>query len=336
MLTKKILFSISKYRLLAKNDTVLTAVSGGPDSVCLLLLLYSLRKKFRLKLACCHLNHMLRGKDSQTDMLFVKKLCEKMKIPFYAQEINIRAIAINGSLEEIARKVRHNFFLKIADEIKADKIALAHTLDDQAETVLMRLIRGTGLYGLSAILPKREFSKHILIRPLIDITKKEIFCYLKKKKTAWRIDKTNKEDVFFRNRLRNRLMPELKKYNANIAAVLANLAQSTSLDYDYIKTAAQKSLDKVKTQKNSLSISLNKDKFLKTHSALRRMILRLAIEQLCGNLRRFTYAHIQELEDLIENRKDGSIVDLPQHISAQNSTNLIKIYCRKKENILLK
>lgn len=331
MLANKIKAVIKKYGLLKMNDIVLVALSGGPDSVTLLYLLNSLKKEFNLKIISAHLNHMLRGEDSRRDLRFAQKLSKKLKIPFFSEEIDVKKIniaRISGGPEEAARKIRQDFLFRIAHKVKSFKIALGHTKDDQAETMLMRILRGSGLYGLSAILPKRKISKYILIRPLIEVDKKEILTYLRKRKIPYRLDQTNKKDIYFRNRIRKYLLPELKKYNKNIAGILSNTAQSVSLDYEYIKIEAERCLNKLKNLRTKSQINIKTKKMLKVHPALRRMILRLAIQGITGNLRRLTYKHIQELEDLINNRKIGSIVDLPQNISALKTSRLIKFYKR--------
>ena len=327
-LTDRVKLTIQKYRLLKKGDCVVVALSGGPDSVSLLYLLNSLKKDFCLKLICAHLNHMLRGKDSQDDLLFAQKLSEKFKIPFFYEEIDVRKLKINSSLEETARKIRQDFLFRVANEAGADKIAAGHTKDDQAETVLMRLLRGAGLYGLASILPKRKISKYMFIRPLIEATKNEILGYLSAKFIPYRVDKTNKQDIYFRNRIRRRLIPELKKYNKNIVDVLSHTAESVSLDYEFMRKEAEGCFKKIKSLKNCKEINIKIKDILRLHPALRRMVLRLSIEKLKGNLRRIDYRHIEELEDLIDNRKFGSIVDLPQGISVLKGARLIKFIVR--------
>ena len=329
MLTQKVKASLKKNRLITKNETLIVALSGGPDSVALLYLLNSFRKEFRLKIAAAHLNHMLRREESKKDMLFCQTLSAKLNIPFFSASIDIKKLNNNASIEETARKARQDFLFKVADNIKAVKIAMGHTKDDQAETVLMRLLRGSGLYGLSAILPKRKIRRYTLIRPLLEIPKKEILSYLKKRKASYRLDRTNKKDIYFRNRIRRNLIPELKKYNKNITDILANTAQTVALDYEYIKSEAERNLKKIGTN-SKFRISLKIDKILKLHPALRRMILRLAIQKITGNLRRLSFKHTRELDDLIDARKEKSIVDLPQNISAVKTPSTIKIYRRRQ------
>ena len=186
--------------LIKKGDSIVVGVSGGPDSVFLLYFLNSLREELKLKLTIGHLDHMLR-KDSPKDAEFVKKLGDKLGIPVITGRINVKLLSKNGSIEEIARNARLGFLFKVARDAKARKIALAHNLDDQAETVLMRLIRGSGLSGLSAIQPKKEIAGFAIVRPLLNISRREIEELLKKSGIRVKIDKSNFKDIYLRNKI---------------------------------------------------------------------------------------------------------------------------------------
>lgn len=177
----KTIKTIKRCNLIRQNDKIVVGVSGGPDSVALLYILNFLKNELKITLHVAHLDHMLR-KDSHQDRIFVENLAKKLKLPVTSTDINVKAIAKRGSIEEICRNVRLGFLFKVAKDINADKIALGHNLDDQAETILMRIIRGTGLHGLSGILPKRQIYGYTIIRPLIEIKRKEIEAFLKKKR----------------------------------------------------------------------------------------------------------------------------------------------------------
>lgn len=321
MILEKVRHTIKKYRLLDKYNKVVVAVSGGPDSVALLYLLNSLKKDLNLKLHIAHLDHMLR-KDSYKDAKFVEKLAEKLKIPITVAQINVKELAKKGSLEEIARDARLGFLFKVARDIKARRIALGHNLDDQAETVLMRILRGAGLYGLAGILPRRKIAGYQIIRPLIEVKRKDIEAYLKRKKIKPQTDITNSNDIYFRNKIRNQLMPLLEKeYNKNIKELLANMAEGIGADYDYLSRIAQRITKRMKTR-----IILSKLK--KTHPALQRLFFRNAIASLKGNTRRITFQHIKEIEDLVLNRPINSIVDLPKDISVIKKKRHLSFYRR--------
>lgn len=307
--------ALQRYNLLNKKDTVIIGVSGGPDSLCLLYLLKSIQKEFRLSLHIAHLNHMLRGRESQKDADFVAGLAERLKIPATIKKVAVESISNKGSLEEIARKARFEFLFEVAGKLKSKKIALGHNLDDQAETVLMRLLRGSGLMGLSAILPKRAMGGCTIIRPLLEITRNEIEGFLRKKKITPRIDSSNIREVYFRNKIRHKLLPALKEYNPKIQEVLANMAQNIALDYEYLAAKGRGVFKKIKVSEAKTSLTLSLEKLSKLHSALFNMALRLSFEALKGDTRRLTYQHIKELKDLVSNRPLGSIVNLPSHIA---------------------
>jgi tRNA(Ile)-lysidine synthase len=313
--------TIKKYGLLQKYETILIGISGGPDSVCLLYILNSLKQDLKLKLHAVHIDHMLR-KDSKKDLEYVQDLCNRLKIPLKSARINVQSLAQKGSLEEAARNVRLDFFFKTAKVIKADAVALGHNLDDQAETVLMRILRGSGLAGLSGILPKRNILGFQVIRPLIEVKRREIETFLKKRRIKARIDSTNSEDIYFRNRIRHKLLPLLEKeYNGNIKELLANMAESVALDYDYLAQATEKIAKNSKTR-----FSLNKLGSL--HPALKRLIFRSAIAALKGDTRRLTFQHIREIEDLLLNRPSGSIVNLPRNVCARKKKNCLEFYLK--------
>ena len=334
-LIKKLREAIKRHNLLTKNDRVVVGVSGGPDSVALIFLLHKLRKELNLDLHIAHLDHQLR-KDSDQDKEFVKSLAQKLNLPFTSAEINIGRLPKKGSIEEIARKERLRFIFTVAKNIGATKIALGHNQDDQAETVLMRLIRGTGLSGLASILPKRKMGEWTIVRPLIEVPRKAIECYLKRKKIKPRIDLSNKELIYFRNHIRNRLIPQLiKDYNPNIKLVLANAAQIAACDYDYLEKAARRALHRLKKplpqgKANSVAgMRFSLTKFSKLHPAMQRLILRLSIAQIKGTTRRLSFKHIKEIEDLVFWRPVNSIVDLPQRICVLKSKRHLCIYQRQ-------
>ena len=311
--------AVRRQRLLSKGDKVVLGVSGGPDSVAMLYILSHLSKEWKIAIHIAHLDHMLR-KDSHEDSAFVEKLALKLGLPFTCGRINVGGLAKSGSVEEIGRKARLGFLFGVARDIKARKIALGHTLDDQAETVLMRIIRGTGLYGLSAILPKREIAGFTIIRPLLGLRRFEIEGYLKKKKIRTLTDPSNSEDIYFRNRIRGRLMPLLEKgYNRNIKEALANLAASAAYDYDYLWSAACK-----KAGANTRRINIKK--FLRLPVSLQRLTLRLYIQRLNGDTRRLTFKHISDMEDLIFNRPVNSVLDLPRGLSFAKRHSCLVFY----------
>ncbi len=277
-----------QYDLWKKGDKIVVACSGGPDSTCMLDIFAKLQKKYDLELLTTHVNYGLRGKDSDRDEEFVKNLAEKYGIKvFYltpALSLKKEKGKKNFPSENELRDIRYEFFEKVRRENNFDLVAVAHTLDDQAETYLMRVIRGSGLAGLSAMKHKNKN----IIRPLLGITKKEILEYLKSNKLSYRIDKTNKEVPFLRNKIRNKLIPLLKKkYNPNIKETFYNSSLSIAEDYDFINELAEKYFRKNK----KLAIG----KILKLSLALQKRVILKAIEKKTGNLKDIEMANVEEV-----------------------------------------
>jgi tRNA(Ile)-lysidine synthase len=321
MLLERVRQTIQKHRLIKKGERVLVAVSGGPDSIALVCLLYALRRDLGLKLHVAHLDHGLRA-DSAKDRKFVERMAGTMGLPCTAERIDIQSLAQRGSLEEAARTCRLEFLFRTARKIKAETIALGHNRDDQAETVLMRLFRGTGLYGLSAISMKRKITGYTLIRPLLETGRTDIAAYLRKLKIPFCVDISNAEDVYTRNRIRNKLLPLLEKeYNGNIREVLAGTAETAGYDYDFLNLQAERAFKK-------MGGVIKLERFAVLHPALQRLMFRLAIAKIQGNTRRITLQHIRELEDLVSNRPAGSIVDLPQGASVVKKKTSLRFYLR--------
>jgi len=298
-----------------RGDTVLVAVSGGPDSVSLLHILNLLRHDLGIHLHVAHFDHGLRT-NSRLDLEFVKKLTLCLNIPCstaHAPKTHLNKQ--RGSIEEKAREQRLAFLQELAKKIPAQSVALGHNEDDLAETVLMRIIRGTGLKGIRAILPKRLINRIPFIRPLLNISRSKIEDFLKKKNISFRNDPTNKQLKYFRNKIRWRLLPLLKKeYNTNINTVLAGLSENIFLDYEFLEIQAQKIFKKNAIFFKKDWISFKTSIIKKQHPAMLHMLIRLAIEQIKGNTRRLTFSHIKLLEELIHRHPIGSMIHLPQSL----------------------
>ncbi len=316
-LVKKVKQYINTRHLLSKNDTVIVGVSGGPDSVALISILHALQYELKIKLIAAHFNHCLRP-EAQGDERFVEDLCRDLNLDFIRGEWKKEKLPQKGSLEELARQVRFKFFVKTARAKKANVVALGHHRDDLAETILMRILRGTGLQGMQAILPKREINGFNFIRPLLGVTKEEIKDYLRKHNLKFRMDATNKNIDFSRNKIRLKLLPLLEKeYKTNIREVLANLSENAAADYEYLKTQALKSFKRLRETSGSNTIQFNLDSFKREHLALKRLLIRLSIEHLKGDTNQLTMRHWKEIENLLDDRPFGSIVHLPGDIYVQ-------------------
>jgi tRNA(Ile)-lysidine synthase len=228
-LVKKIQNDISEYAFLKKDRRFVLGVSGGPDSSVMLDVFLKLKQKYSLELIIVHINYNLRGEDSKKDEKFVRELAQKNGLPIIVFAPKIRKKAIS---EEKLRGIRYAFFEEVRTKQNFDFISVAHTLDDQAETVLMRVIRGSGLKGLRAM----QIKNGKIIRPLLNTSRQEVLKYIKENKLKYRIDKSNSERLFFRNKIRNDLIPQLeKKYNPQIKRRLANMAKTFTEDFSAIE-----------------------------------------------------------------------------------------------------
>jgi len=289
-LKKKVL----EQELIPYASRVLVGVSGGADSTALLHLLHSLRHELALDLIVIHYDHALR-RGSGKDRRFVEQMSLGLG-PMCLSEKNKDRRPRNVSVEDFARKKRFDFFIRMAKKTGADAVVLAHTQDDLAETVLMRILRGTGLSGLRSILPQRLISGVLFLRPMLGMTRVEVEAFLAEKNVRYVDDPTNAGDDFLRNRIRHKLIPYIKKeFSASIMEKLAELAFNASIDYDLIETSLQKVLGcTLKTGPHTVKIIL---KTWKTRpQAIRRMVLREAVERMTGVQGGLSYRHALLLE----------------------------------------
>lgn len=224
-LAKRLLQTIRKQGLIEAGDRVAVAVSGGADSVALLLLLLEMRAEVGVVLSVAHVNHQLRGRESDDDETFVAELASKYGLELHTRKVPLAQL--ESGIEAAARKLRYDFFRQLAEEGRISKIATAHTLDDQAETVLLRMLRGTGIRGLAGIHPRIEFEgRGEVVRPLLAFRRAELEAYLRECNQAWREDSSNRDPAFLRNRVRHRVLPLLKEeFGAGAVENLANLAE---------------------------------------------------------------------------------------------------------------
>ncbi|MGH9634322.1 MAG: tRNA lysidine(34) synthetase TilS, partial [Candidatus Angelobacter sp.] len=230
---EKVLKYIREQQLLRPGERVAVACSGGADSVTLLHIMAELRETLGIVLSVAHFHHQIRGAEADADQRFVEDLAARLRVDFYTASENVPQHAAQRkiSLETAARELRHEWFAELIKQGKADKIATAHTLDDQAETVLMRILRGTGARGLAGIAPAHK-AKH-LVRPLLATSRREVEGYLKAKSQGWRDDSSNLDLGHTRNRVRHTLLPLLERdFNPAIRQTLADLAEVAQAEDD--------------------------------------------------------------------------------------------------------
>ncbi len=293
--------TILKYGLLRKKDKVLVCCSGGKDSTAMLYLFIELKNKWGLTLSMAHFNHRLR-KEAHKDEQFVKECSVEFSLPFYLGSEDVRFYAETNrmNVEEAGRVLRYDFFKKTAKEIGASKIATGHTKTDQAETVLMRILRGSGLRGLAGIYPKVNDE---IIRPLIHIEKEDIDDYIKNKKIKFRTDKSNFDRHYLRNKIRMDLIPELQKnYDSPIVPNLANMASIIKEENDLLEQIVSESMDKA-ILKDNLKIKLDAQYIQGISRALARRLVRKFILRIKGDLKGVSFDDIETILGMEEGKE---------------------------------
>lgn len=245
-LEQNFLDTIKENNLINKGDVIVVGVSGGPDSITLLVCLNKYKDYLGIRIICAHINHLIR-KDSTEDEQFVENICKNVGVKCYVKRAEVEKIAKKQKkgTEEIGRQIRYDFFDEVAKKENANKIAIAHNMNDNAETMLLNIIRGSGLIGLEGIQAK-EYGKYI--RPLINCTREEIEEYCAKNNLQPRIDSTNKENIYRRNIIRNKLLPQLQELNPNIVESLSNLSKIIKVQNMHIKNEVENIYRKIGTE----------------------------------------------------------------------------------------
>jgi len=314
-LPERVLHFIQRHHLISREQPLLVAVSGGPDSVCLVYILTNLQEKLGVKLHIAHLDHQLRGADSAADAQYVSDLAQRLGIPATVEQRDVKVFKAQQhvSLEEAAREVRYAFLAQVAGAIGASHVAVGHTTDDHIETILMHLIRGTGTRGLRGLEPSTRWpsppSRLTVIRPLLEVNRRETADYCHSHRLAPRLDASNLSLSPLRNRIRHQLMPLLQSYNPRVAEALVRTARIAGDDLAYLDKEVARLWGEV-VQKQEDAITLNKKRFLELPSALKRYLLREAIEELLGNLKDIEARHIEGIVAALA-KPAGKRIDLP-------------------------
>lgn len=320
--------TVREFNMLEPKDSVLAAVSGGPDSVALVRSLIFLKPSYNLNIGIAHLNHLLRGEDSLRDEAFVRELAQKFGLPFFCEQKDVRSHAEHHrlSVEEAGREVRYDFFSMLSHGHGYKKIATGHNKNDNAELVLMNLLRGAGPKGLSGIPPMRD---NLYIRPLIRKTKKEILDFLKTDDQPFRIDASNTDTAYLRNAVRHRLIPVLESdYNPGIIDALDRLSHILRQEEEYLDAEAQRRFESCLTGKEASFISFSKKKLSELHPAMVNRVIRKGIEMVKKDLRRISLSHMSDILDFCFNRHSGFSLDLPGRIRIYKQKDTLTI---KKE-----
>jgi len=313
---KKVKRFTDEKAIIREGDSILVAVSGGPDSVFLLHFLISLSREININVKTAYIHHHLR-KDADGELIFVRKLAKSHSIRFFYRNIKING---NTGIEEQARRKRYRALYVIARKTGCNKIATGHTLDDQAETVVMRLLKGTGLAGLRGILPEKHLFKNrnvSIIRPLLCLEKKEILGFFKEEEKKYRIDRSNFSGDFLRNRIRSEVLPLLLKYNPGIKKQLAQMSFLVQDDFAFMEKFAEDTLAKIL---DSATESVNVKTYRQLDVSLKRLVAALLIEKITGNHYR-SFNRIKQFMDYLGkgNRKRLNIKDLAVIISGKEA-----------------
>ncbi len=301
MIRDKILETIKKYNLITPEDIILVAVSGGPDSMCLLDNMIKLQQILKIKeIIVVHLNHMIR-EEAKEETEYVKDFCNKNKIRCFVkfEDIINEAKEQKVGTEEAGRRARYNFFEQIAKKVGATKIAIAHNKNDNVETVLMHMLRGSGISGLSGIKPYRE-GKYI--RPLIKCSRDEIEEYCRKENLNPKYDKSNNDNTYTRNRIRNELIPYLKKeFNPNIIETIDRLSDLILSEENFMQELTIENYNKILLEKNDNEIILNLKQFNLFNNIIKSRIILYTIKELFGTSKGIEKIHIDDIIKLCGN-----------------------------------
>lgn len=315
----KVRQTIARYDLFSCGEHVIVAVSGGPDSTALLLALAALAPEYGLKLTVAHLNHMFRGADAEADARWVADLARRLNVPFAREDTDVpELIRRTGmTVEQAGRVARYRFYERLAREIGATKVAVGQTRDDQAETVLLHLLRGAGLTGIAGIRPKRRAPYGWVVRPLLEVSRAETEAYCAAAGLTPRHDPYNDDLAYLRNRIRKELLPWLETHaNVRVKEVLAQSAAIWQEEEDYLAAAAQAAYRETATE-GGRRVELVAGRLLSLPLALRRRVVRLAFAALVGgDVRDLGFEHTEALLALSTSRV-GQVLDLPRGVRAE-------------------
>ncbi len=321
-----------EHNLLAAGDSVVVGVSGGPDSLALLHLLRALASELRLTLIVAHLNHRLRGSEADADAEFVADIARRWAIESVIESRDVAVLARQRrqSIEEAARQVRYTFLWHAAQRAGSAKIAVGHNADDQAETVLLHFLRGTGLSGLRGILPSTpidqlhlppvdipagaEAAAPLLIRPLLATTRAEIEAFCRENGLSPRQDQTNFDTAYARNRLRHQLLPYLESFNPNIRQTLARTARVVAAESDLLQRQLQNVWPILAQSESTEHVTFDLAAWQQLPLALQRSALRRAIEQIQRGLHDIDFGHIESALKLVESGQTGAQLSLPHRL----------------------
>ena len=298
----KVLDTIKKYNLIQNGDKIVLGVSGGPDSISMLDILNKVKdeNEIEFNIVVVHINHMIR-EEAVEDEQYVRNYCKTHDIDCYVKRVDVLKIADSNKIgtEEAGRKVRYDFFKEIAEKTGSNKIGIAHSKNDKVETIIMHLLRGSGISGLKGIEPIRD---RMYIRPLIECTRDEIEQYCEENGLQPRIDKTNFENEYTRNKIRNIVIPYIKKeFNANIIETIDRLSEVATDESDYMDKVSKEIYKKILIEKTSKQIILKLKDFNEQEKVIKNRLILLTVKQLMGSSQGIEKIHIEDIIKLCNN-----------------------------------
>lgn len=297
---EKVKCTIKKFNLIEPGDKIVLGVSGGPDSISMLNILNEIKDELKIDIYVAHINHMIR-QEAIDDEKYVQTYCDKNNIQCFIKRIDVQQYANTNKIgtEEAGRNIRYEFFEEIKQKVNANKIAVAHNKNDKIETIIMNLLRGSGLSGLKGIEPIRD---NKFIRPLIECERNEIEAYCEQQKLNPRIDKTNFENDYTRNKIRNIVIPYIKdEFNPNIIETIDRLSQVATDESNYVELQTEKIYKKLVINQNEKEIILNLKEFNEQENVIKSRIVLKAIRLLMGSTQRIEKIHIQDIIKLCNN-----------------------------------
>lgn len=306
MLEEKVRKTIREYNLIEKNDSIVVGVSGGPDSMTLLSILFKLKEEFNLNIYVAHVNHMLR-ENAIKDEEYVKEFCEKNNIEIFIKKANISEIAQKEKigLEEAGRNVRYNFFEEVLKKTESNKIAIAHNLNDKVETIIMNTLRGSGVSGLKGIEAKRK--KYI--RPLIEIERYEIEKYCIENKINPRHDESNDDNTYTRNKIRNIVIPYIKnEFNPNIIKTLNRLSEIIKEEDEYVQSETEKIFKEILLTDEKNKIEFDPREFNEQEKVIQKKLILLAIKKVKGSTQGIEKVNIDDIIKLCNNNIGNKLI----------------------------
>ncbi len=307
--------TIKRHYMLKEGDSVLVGLSGGADSVCLLHILKTLADEFHLQLFAAHVHHGIRGVDADLDAEFVENLCDTWGIPVFFKKVSAQEISQTEkvSLETAGRLARYRYFHEICRKKKIDKIATAHNQNDQAETVLMRVLRGAGIDGLAGI---RYCRQDGVIRPLLDVSRKDIEAYCQENQLEYCMDNTNQENDYTRNRIRNQLLPLLEEaFNPNLLTALSKLGQNMAEDGTFLDGYAKRLYRRINGPiSKRRPVVLDMESMQMVDPSIRTRLFRLAAEDAMGKGYQAERNHWESVAELLD-KQTGAMAVLPHGLT---------------------